>query len=246
MKIENAVALITGAGGGLGRVIVDSLRQEGAVVIGADRNTHALSALPESCETMVLDATDPDDARRTAKSIVEKYGKLDILVNAAGNIVSEPLANIFSPDSMMLDYRRFREGLAANLDTVFVMTAAAVEQMISRRTKGVIVSLSSICARGNAGQTAYSAAKAAVNAMTVTWAKELGRLGIRCNAVAPGFIDTPSTHQALRDEQLRHIVENTPLHRLGKPEEVAQAIISLIENDFLTGVVFDVNGGIAL
>ena len=167
-------------------------------------------------------------------------------MNAAGAIVSEPFVNILNASSMMLPYEHFRAGLAANLDTVFIMTAAVVEQMVLRRAKGVIISLSSICACGNEGQTAYSAAKAAVNAMTVTWSRELGRFGIRCNAVAPGFIDTPSTRTALNEAQLKHIVAETPLRRLGQPHEVAQAVAALIENDFVNGVVLPVNGGLTL
>jgi 3-oxoacyl-[acyl-carrier protein] reductase len=118
--------------------------------------------------------------------------------------------------------------------------------MVTRRTKGVIVNISSISACGNEGQTAYSAAKAAVNAMTVTWSKELGRWGIRCNAVAPGFIGTESTRHALSESNLKHVQDSTPLRRLGKAEEVAHAVTALIENDFINGVILDVNGGLTI
>lgn len=91
----------------------------------------------------------------------------------------------------------------------------------------------------------YAAAKAGVNAMTVTWSKELGRLGIRCNAVAPGFIGTPSTYAALQDAHIKHIVSSTPLRRLGEAHEVALAVCALAENDFINGVVLDVNGGLS-
>ena len=121
-----------------------------------------------------------------------------------------------------------------------------VEHMIKLRTKGVIINISSICACGNEGQTAYSAAKAGVNAMTVTWSKELGRWGIRTNAVAPGFIGTDSTRDALNEVVLKHIQSNTPLRRLGQAEEVAQAVITLIKNDFINGIVLDVNGGLRI
>ena len=146
----------------------------------------------------------------------------------------------------MHDYGRFRDSLAVNLDSVFIMTSAAVEQMVTHRTKGVIVNISSISACGNEGQTAYSAAKAAVNAMTVTWSKELGRWGIRCNAVAPGFIQTPSTQNALSETALKHVQSNTPLRRLGRAEEVAQAVAAVIENDFVNGLVMNVNGGLTI
>jgi 3-oxoacyl-[acyl-carrier protein] reductase len=151
-----------------------------------------------------------------------------------------------NPDGIMHDYGRFRASLNVNLDSVFIMTSAVVEQMVTRRGKGVIVNISSICACGNEGQTAYSAAKAAVNAMTVTWSRELGRWGIRCNAVAPGFIDTDSTRRALSEPILKHIQASTPLRRLGEAGEVAQAVAAVIENDFINGAVLAVNGGLAI
>ena len=126
------------------------------------------------------------------------------------------------------------------------MTSAVVEQMVRYRLKGVIVNISSISAAGNAGQIAYSAAKAAVNAMTVTLAKELGRWGIRCNSVAPGFIDTQSTQRAMNATVLEHILNNTPLLRLGSVDEVSQAVISLVENEFITGETSRVDGGLRI
>jgi 3-oxoacyl-[acyl-carrier protein] reductase len=138
----------------------------------------------------------------------------------------------------------WRQVLGANLDSVFFMTVCVVAQMIAERRKGVIVNISSVAAAGNAGQTAYSAAKAGVNAMTATWAKELGPLGVRVVAVAPGFMDTPSTRAALSDSLLKEVERRAPLRRLGRPEEVAQAVVSAIENDFFHGKVLELDGGL--
>ena len=134
----------------------------------------------------------------------------------------------------------------ANLDSVFIVTSAVVQQMVSHRWKGVVVNISSISASGNEGQTAYSAAKAGVDAMTVTWAKELGRWGIRCNAVAPGFIGTESTRQALKQDVVERIRASTPLRRLGEAQEVALAVEALVLNDFMNGVVLRVDGGLRI
>jgi 3-oxoacyl-[acyl-carrier protein] reductase len=161
-------------------------------------------------------------------------------------IFSEPFVNIMSPNGMMHDYQRFRDSITVNLDSVFIMTSAVVGTMVMARVKGVIANISSISACGNEGQTAYSAAKAAVNAMTVTWSKELGRFGIRCNAIAPGFIGTDSTHQALSEPTLKHIRENTPLRRLGEAVDVAKAVAAVVENDFINGAVLNVNGGLTI
>ena len=246
MEVNGAVAIVTGGCGGLGLPIAEYLYAAGAKVVVIDYDDEKLSRLPENFGRRKADLTDPNVSRAVAKSITEEYNRIDILVNAAGVIVSEPFVNILNVESMMLPYENFRAGLATNLDTVFIMTSAVVEQMVTRRTKGVVINLSSICACGNEGQTTYSAAKAAVNAMTVTWSKELGRFGIRCNAVAPGFIDTPSTRMALNEAQIKHIVAETPLRRLGLSHEVAKAAISLVENDFLNGVVLPINGGLTL
>lgn len=246
MEIKGAVALVTGGARGLGLAIATHLQTLGATVIVVDQDLDALNQLPEFLDRKALDVTQPKEAKAVVANIVSEHERLDILVNNAGVIFSEPLVNIANPTAMMHDYGRFRDSLTVNLDSVFIMTSATVEQMVLHRIKGVIINISSISACGNEGQTAYSAAKAGVNAMTVTWSKELGRWGIRCNVVAPGFIDTESTQQALSDSILKYIQSQTPLRRLGKPHEVAQAVVSLIENDFLNGVILDVNGGLTI
>lgn len=193
-----------------------------------------------------MDVTRPEEVLAVVAAIVEQNGRLDILVNNAGVIFSEPFVNIMNPAGMMHDYARFQNSIAVNLNSVFIVTSAVVEQMVRRRTKGVIVNISSISACGNEGQVAYSAAKAGVNAMTVTWSKELGRWGIRCNAIAPGFIGTESTRKALSETSLKHIQANTPLRRLGEAGEVAQAVAAVIGNNFMNGVILNVNGGLTI
>ncbi|WP_299479844.1 SDR family NAD(P)-dependent oxidoreductase [uncultured Roseibium sp.] len=246
MKTEGAVALVTGGARGLGLEIARHLSGEGATVVVADRNAEALTALSPLLEGCVMDVTDPSQVKSQVAKIIDKHKRIDILVNNAGVITSEPLVNLTNPDGIMHDYGRFRDSLTVNLDSVFIVTSAVVEHMVKLRIRGAIVNISSISACGNEGQTAYSAAKAGVNAMTVTWSKELGRWGIRSNAVAPGFIGTDSTHSAVTETAIKHIRDNTPLRRLGDASEVAAAVRSLIENDFLNGVVLDVNGGLRI
>lgn len=244
--IEGAVAIVTGGAKGLGLAIATHLSSVGGSVVVVDRDETALAALPSNFGRYVLDVTNIDAAKKVTKQIVEKYGRLNLLVNNAGVIFNEPFVNIMNSPNIMHDYARFRESIRLNLDSVFVMTTSVVEQMVLSRTRGSIVNISSISACGNEGQTAYSAAKAGVNAMTVTWSKELGKFGIRVNAVAPGFIATDSTHAVLRESQIKHIKTNTPLGRLGLDTEVAKAVASLVENDFLNGVILDVNGGLRI
>lgn len=237
---------MTGGAQGLGLSIATRLAKAGANVVVADRDARSLAMLPGGLAAVKMDVTDPEQVNVAVASIVERHGQIDILINNAGVIFSEPFVNVMSPAGIMHDYSRFRASLAANLDSVFIVTSAVVEQMVKRRNKGSIINISSISASGNEGQTAYSAAKAGVNAMTVTWSKELGPWGIRVNALAPGFFDTDSTRQALSATALKHIESNTPLRRLGIADEVARAVVSLVENEFVNGVVLDVNGGLRI
>ena len=246
MEIKSAVALVTGGAQGLGLAIARRLADEGSTVVVADHNAEALATLQQGLEGVIMDVTDPEQVKTEVAGIVDRHGRLDILVNNAGVIFSEPFVNIMNPSGIMHDYGRFRASLTVNLDSVFIVTAAVVEHMVKLRTKGAIVNISSISARGNEGQIAYSAAKAGVNAMTVTWSKELARLGIRCNAVAPGFIDTESTRAALHESVIKHVMANTPLRRLGLADEVAHAVARIIGNDFINGAILPVNGGLTI
>src|SRR5260370_22314000 len=133
--------------------------------------------------------------------------------------------------------------MAADLNAVLYMTSCIVENMVATRTRGIVVNISSVSAAGNAGQSAYSAAKAGVNALTATWAKELSMMGIRVVAIAPGFTETESTREALIEAVLNETVKRVPLRRLGKPDEIADGVIHLIENDFFNGKVFELDGG---
>ena len=173
-------------------------------------------------------------------------GAADVLINNAGVLYSAPLVKITPAGVERHDVAMWNKVLAADLNSVFFMTVCVVEKMITTRTKGVIVNISSVSAAGNAGQSAYSAAKAGVNALTAVWAKELSLMGIRVVAVAPGFTETESTRQALSEAVLRETVKKVPLKRLGRPEEIADGVISVIENDFFNGKVFELDGGLVL
>jgi 3-oxoacyl-[acyl-carrier protein] reductase len=244
LELRGAIAVVTGAGQGLGLAIAQHLASLGATVVAADRSADALAALPAGLERCQMDVTDAAQVQPAIDDVVARHGRIDVLVNNAGVIFSEPFVNIMKPDGMMHDLGRFKACLEVNLTSVFIVTSAVVAHMVKKRTRGTVVNISSISAAGNKGQVAYSAAKAGVNAMTVTWAKELGAMGIRCNAVAPGFIATDSTRKALSEATLKHIQSNTPLRRLGEAVEVAQAVASLVTNDFINGAVLHVDGAL--
>lgn len=244
MEIKGKTALVTGAAGSLGSEIISWLQTQGAVQIYAlDINKDALESM-SNVTPLVCDITDSDAVTAHLKDLPA----LDIAINNAGIIHSAPLVNITSKDE-----NRFAEAAAnwqkilhANLSATFYVSQCIADSMVRARKKGVIVNISSVAAGGTAGQSAYAAAKAGVNALTKVWAKELGPLGIRCCAVAPGYIETASTKTALPQNQLDAISAETPLKKLGKIKNVLQAIDSVIENDFITGTVLEVDGGLVV
>lgn len=244
LEAKGAIALVTGGARGLGLAIAQHLASLGATVVAADRDETALAALPAGLVPCQMDVTSEASVQAAVTGIVERHGCINVLVNNAGVIFNEPFVNVMNPAGMMHDLGRFEASLRVNLTSVFIVTSAVVAHMVTRRMRGAIVNVSSISAAGNAGQVAYAAAKAGVNAMTVTLAKELGVMGIRCNAVAPGFIGTDSTRMALSEAALKHIQKNTPLRRLGQPEDVAKAVAAAIDNDFMNGTVLQVDGGL--
>lgn len=246
MKIEGAVIVVTGGARGLGLCVAETLRQKGAIIEIADRDADLIAQLPAELSGTHCDVTNPDDVQKWIERVVQSRSRIDALINNAGIIHSEPLINIMNPTSMRHDFSSFERIITGNLTSTFLVTSHVVEQMVRLRIKGAIINISSISAVGNEGQTAYSAAKAGVNAMTITWAKELGRLGIRCNAVAPGFIDTASTRASLTPATVRHLESQTPLRRLGATTDVAHAVTSLLENDFVNGMVLGVDGGLRI
>ena len=246
MKINGSLALVTGGANGLGSAITQELLRAGAKVAVFDRDASSIKKLSPEVFGFIVDVTQPEMVKTAVDNLVALHGPVEILINNAGVIFSEPFVNLTNPSELIHNYGRFRDSLTLNLDSVFIMTSAVVEKMVMNRLEGVIVNLSSISAQGNEGQIAYSAAKAAVNAMTVTLAKELGRWGIRCNAVAPGFISTESTHIAMSSSALKHVKDKTPLRRLGNTVDVAKAVVSLIENDFINGEILRIDGGLRI
>ncbi len=240
MDLSGAVILVTGGAGGLGAAIVSALASAGAQVVVLDRVAPADG--PQT-RALQLDLTDDEAVDQALADIVAELGPVSGLVNNAGRILSEPFGDLFGRTPRADRRRRWREVIEVNLGAVFSLSMAVVDHMLQTRTRGVIVNISSVSARGIAGQSAYAASKAGVEALSRTWAKELGPMGIRSCAVAPGFFDTSSTHAALAADHLQTIRREVPLRRLGRAEEVAAAVCTVFENDYLNGAVIPVDGG---
>lgn len=242
------IIIITGGASGLGKNMVSyfSAIDEYEVVV-FDINKKALKYFVNTpIKTFCVDVTNEDQVMEGVNSVFKEYGKIDVLVNNAGIIYNEVLINIMNREDMKHKYKNFKKYLSINLDSVFLMGSNVAEKMVMKRTKGVIINISSICSIGNAGQSAYSAAKAGVNALTKTWSKELGIFGIRVVSIAPGFINTESTNEALTDGNLKHIKSNTPLRKLGRPDNISSTVKFIIDNDFINGTIVEINGGLVL
>ncbi|MDC3309578.1 SDR family NAD(P)-dependent oxidoreductase [bacterium] len=245
MIVKDKVAIVTGGASGLGKAIVEMLLSSNAKVVVLDINQDSLNTLNESENILKIacDLTKEDEIISAISKIIEQFSKIDILVNNAGILYSEPLINIASKEKRH-SIDSWQKVIDINLTAPFLLGSYVAEQMVMKRTKGVIVNISSISARGNAGQSAYSAAKAGLESMTKVWAKELGSFGLRCVAIAPGFMDTASTHTAVTQDALEQVKKETPVKKLGKVEDIAHAIKFCIENDFLNGKILEVDGGL--
>lgn len=249
MNCATAHVLLTGGGRGIGRHLAERLAPVARAVAVFDKDPATLSDLAAAHPAMkcyTCDVTDPVAVAANMVNLERDGFQLDVLVNNAGLIHSAPLVNILEKNDRVHSPEVWKQVIDANLSSTFYVTSQVVDHMLRRRKKGVVINMSSVTARGNPGQSAYAAAKAGVNALTRTWAKELGPFGIRFVAIAPGFLDTPSTHAALGEATLAKIKEQVPLRRLGDPEHIFQTLRLIIENDYLNGAILEVDGGWAI
>jgi 3-oxoacyl-[acyl-carrier protein] reductase len=237
-SLEGRTALVTGASRGIGRAITQELARAGAaVVLGYRTGQEEAEALASELggRAVQADVSNPEDAKR----LVEEAGDLDILVNNAGLTRDGVLARMSDDD--------WRTVLETNLSSVFYTCRAVTRPMMKKRA-GAIVNVSSIVGvHGNWGQTNYGASKAGIIGFTKSLARELGSRGVRANVVAPGYVKTQLT-DVLPEEATKAMLDNTPLGRLGDPEDVAGAVRFLCSDDasFITGEVLLVDGGLGM
>ncbi|KAF7961312.1 beta-ketoacyl-ACP reductase [Cupriavidus sp. UYMU48A] len=246
MKLAGKVAIITGAAQGIGAATARKFAQEGAIVVLCDLKQDAVGEVVDACRedgaTAVgfgLDVTNPTAISDIVAEVVAQFGRVDILVNNAGITRDARFQKMTS--------RQFDDVIDVNLRSVFHVTQAVVDGMVERGS-GVILNASSVVGvYGNFGQTNYAAAKFGVIGFTKTWSRELGPKGIRVNAVAPGFIETPIL-STVPGDVLDKMRNQVPLRRLGKPEEIANIYAFLASNDasYINGAVIEASGGLTL
>ncbi len=241
MRLENKVALITGAASGIGFETAKRFISEGAIIAACDYNEDALkkaqNELGNAYKIYRMDVSKHDEVKQVVDSIAKDLGRIDILVNNAGITKDNFLVRMSESD--------FDAVIAINLKGVYNVTQAVVPYMMNQRS-GVILNASSVVGiYGNIGQTNYAASKAGLIGMTKTWSKELARYNIRVNAVAPGYIRTPMTAN-LPEKVTNLMKEKTPLGRMGEPIDVANAYLFLAsdEANYITGQVLGVDGGL--
>lgn len=242
-SLNEQVALVTGASRGIGRAIAESLAAQGAFVIGTATSASgadAISAyLGDQGAGMVLNVTDAESVNQVISDIQKTHGGIDILVNNAG----------ITKDNLLMRMKddEWNDVMSTNLTSVFRTSKAVMRGMMKKR-HGRIINIGSVVGTtGNPGQTNYCAAKAGLIGFTKSLAKEIAARGVTVNAVAPGFIDTDMT-QALTDEQKESIFSGIPAARLGKPEEIAAAVVFLASPAaaYITGETIHVNGGMSM
>ncbi len=242
--LEAKVAIITGGAAGIGLATVEKFLAEGAIVSAWDINQEMGDALITNLQTpdkrlefRTVNVTDEDSVTNAIAAIVTKHGQLDVIVNNAGITRDATLLKMEAAD--------FDQVLDVNLKAVFICGQAAAKQMVAQGS-GVILNASSVVGLyGNFGQTNYVASKAGVIGMTQVWARELGRKGVRVNAIAPGFIATEMVKK-MPEKVIDMMAGKAPMQRIGEPSEVASAYAFLASDEasFIHGTTLSVDGGL--
>jgi NAD(P)-dependent dehydrogenase (short-subunit alcohol dehydrogenase family) len=247
MELEGKVCLITGGSSGIGAATAREFAFRGADIAiccrAADDSLaqgvkHDVEALKRRAVTIAADLSEPNEAIRCVQQTVEALGHLDVLVHSAGGPANGRLLEV-DPCTW---YRAFD----IHLHAAFHLARAAVPYMTERGGGAILLISSAAGSRGCAGAIAYGVVKGAIPPFTRALARELADLNIRVNCVSPGIIRTPFQDH-LSTEQVENNTRNRiPLHREGRPEEVAAALLSLVENDFITGAEIPVDGGMTM
>lgn len=252
MDIKGSSILITGGTRGLGHQYALDLASLGAQVGVCARKVEGLKQLEADFSSQRLkvwiaqaDVSKEEEVERLFGDFVEHYGRIDAIVNNAG-ITRDALLVKWRGDQLVkMPSQYWQEVIDVNLTGAFLCGREAAYHMVRQGTGGVIVLISSVCRHGNIGQTNYAATKSGVAAMTVVWAKELARHGIRVGTLAPGYISTEMT-EAIREDVRERIVSSIPLRRMGSTREASHALRFILENDYVNGRVIEVDGGLRI
>ena len=252
MQLQDKTIIITGGGQGLGRAMAEHLSSRGAKLALVDLNSEKLEQAVDACRANGVEArahlcnvADETQVEQVVQQVAGDFGAIHGLINNAGILRDGLLLKVKDGAIQKLSLAQWQAVIDVNLTGVFLCTREVAAKMVELQTAGTIISISSVSRAGNMGQSNYSAAKAAIASLTVVWAKELARHGIRVGAIAPGFIATDMV-ASMKPDALERMEAMIPLRRLGHPEEIAHAAAWILENDYFTGRVLEVGGGIRL
>jgi 3-oxoacyl-[acyl-carrier protein] reductase len=250
MHLNDVRAIVTGGANGMGRCFVEQLQASGARAFFCDVDPEAVHATSAALDIpgTVADVSSEADVARMFDEAAEAMGPVNVLINNAGIIRDGLLVKRDRATGALvpLPKQKWDQVLAVNLTGPFLcMREFAMRVIEADLGAAVAVNISSVTRAGNMGQSNYSAAKAGLVADTTLWAKELARYGVRVGAVAPGYIATPMV-SSMRPEVLEKVLQPVPLRRLGQPEEIWQAVRFVLECEYFTGRVLEVDGGLRL
>ncbi|MCK6263425.1 SDR family oxidoreductase [Vibrio sp. ZSDE26] len=252
MDLKQSVVVITGAGQGLGQMMAVTLAQSGTQLALLDMNEEGLKSTQDQCHmlsvkalTYCVNVTDEVQVEKVFSDIVEDFGQVDGLINNAGILRDGLLIKSKDGELSKMSLEQFNAVMNVNVVGTFLCGREAAAKMVETERKGVIINISSVARAGNIGQTNYAASKAAVATMATTWAKELARYGIRAAAIAPGIVKTAMAEQ-LKPEAIERLNSMVPVGRMGQPCEIAQAAKYILENDYFSGRVLEVDGGMRM
>ena len=252
MELQNKVIIITGGGQGLGRAMAEHLAGKGARLALIDLDEARLGEAVAACEAAggearayLCNVANEDQVSETVKRVADEFGALHGLVNNAGILRDGLLLKVRDGEISKMSLAHWQAVIDVNLTGVFLCTREVAAKMVELKSTGAIINISSISRAGNIGHTNYSAAKAGVASATVVWAKELARYGIRVAGVAPGFIETEMV-ASMKPEALQKMTAGIPLQRMGKPAEIAHSVAYIFENDYYTGRILELDGGLRL
>ena len=246
MELKNLHIIVTGAGKGMGAHFATRLHEAGAQVAAGDVDEAGLATLPAGIHRRRLDVTDEADVSAFVAWADEAMGGVNGLVNNAGILRDGLLVkkDRTTGELVMMSSAQWQAVLDVNLTGAMRMVREVVAAMLRRNTRpGVIVNMSSIARHGNRGQGNYVAAKAALAANTLTWAREFAPYGVRVTAVAPGMVDTPMT-RGMNQKALDAFVAQIPVGRIGQPDDIWQAVKFCLECDYFNARTIDVDGGV--
>ena len=252
MQLQDKVIIVTGGGQGLGRAMGEYLASKGARLALVDLNQERLDEAVAACNAAGGDAraylcnvANEEQVSDMVARVAEDFGGLHGLVNNAGILRDGLLLKVKDGEISKMSLAQCQAVIDVNLTGVFLCTREVAAKMVELKSEGAIINISSISRAGNMGQTNYSAAKAGVASATVVWAKELARYGIRVAGVAPGFIETEMV-ASMKPEALEKMTSGIPLRRMGKPAEIAHSVAYIFENDYYTGRILELDGGLRL